>query len=100
MTRETVMGATFASAAISTSVGCRWLARAVLFTSFPLRKRDFDGADFVRPGRQRETATIRRQLHRAFMFFHEIGFHSARGLLGQVQLHLRRLALEFVEAEN
>src|ERR1700722_826860 len=94
------MGATFASAAISTSVGCRWLVRAFLFTLFPLGKRNFDGANFVWPGLQREAAGTRRQFHGAFVFFHQIGLHRAYGFLRQLKLHLCRLAFELVEAEN
>src|ERR1039458_9449644 len=97
MTRETVMVATPASEAMSSRVGWRGPGLAALPVG---GKRDLHGLDLVWPGGNHQLPAGRCHDHGLAALLHEVGFHSSGGWAGQLQPHLGRLALEFVEAED
>src|SRR5215469_15102509 len=100
MTRETVIGATPASFAISITVGWRGLAPDRFGMSFPRGEGHGDSADFVRLGFKRQASAVSGKLYGALALLHQVGFGSARGLFRQFELDSSGFAFEFVEAEN
>src|SRR5215469_12907115 len=100
MTRETVIGATPASFAISITVGWRGLAPARFGMSIFRGEGHGDSADFVRFGFKRQASAVGGKLDRALALLHQVGFGGARSLSWQFELDRGGFAFEFVEAEN